>query len=408
MKNTFYKIITRIDGKENIVFFVFFAIYFSMLIFFGINKPVWHDENHFVDTINYFGETPLFQALHNYDEMSTPLPFILFSLWGKIFGFHLISLRILSLFLASATYWLLYLFFSKHLIKSTALFLTIFIALNPYFIGASIFVFTDMTAILFMVLAFVALYNKSPLLLLLGLSGALLSRQYFAFLIPSFFIFYFLKFLNEDNKLNSLQNILAVLLSCIPLMVLFIYWGSTCPDNTVKKLFMNNVYQFHFNSLFLYSAQIVLYTIPISIVCNWNLYKNKKSILISALLSVAYFLNPIEVSPSALLINRSTVGYLNRAIELIKIRGLSQFVFYAGFLFSIPVIIHWITVFIRKLKTKDFDIDFLLIMTMFSFLVVMPFSYLIWEKYFIPVLPTVMYLLINKKTSKCLCHNLSD
>jgi hypothetical protein len=402
MKSTIAKINSFISGKEPFLFLLFFISYFFVLIFFGINRPVWFDEGHYVETIKYFGTTPFFHALYSYEEMSTPLPFILFAFWGKLFGFHLMSLRLFNLIIAALTYSIIYRFFTSNLNKNTSLLLVIYIAFNPYFAGASIFVFTDMISILFMFLALFSVNKNNSLFMFTGLSGALLCRQYLAFLIPSFLTFYLLRFFKTDEKKAAIRNIISIICSCIPLLILFIYWDGSCPVNEIRKLYINNAFKFHCNAVVLYMAQAVLYTLPFSIVLNYQVYKNRPVLILSVFLSLIYLLVPVKASPAAIEISRFTVGYLDRAISILKIKGLSQLVLYTGFLLSIPILIRWIKVAIEKIQQNDLDIPLLTILTIISFLLVMPFSYLLWEKYFIPILPVVLYLFYynQRKLSK--------
>jgi 4-amino-4-deoxy-L-arabinose transferase-like glycosyltransferase len=396
MRSTFDRLNFFISGKESILFLLFFFFYFFLLVLFGINRPIWYDERHFVETIRYFGKTPFFQALYSYEEMSAPLPFILFSLWGKLSGFSLISLRIFNLLIAFLSYLVIYRFFTTYLNKKVSLLLIIFTTINPYFAGASIFVFTDMISILFMFLAFYAVARDNSLLMFFGLSGSLLCRQYLAFLIPSFFIFYLIRLLKAEERKAALRNVISISLSCLPLLFLFIYWHGSCPVNETKKLYMDNAFKFHLNAAVLYLSQVVIYTIPFSIVLSKKVYNNTKILILSVLLSSIYFFAPVKASPAAIEVSRFTVGYLDRAISILKIKGLSQVVFYAGFLLSIPILLHWIKTIIEKIQQNELDIQALVILTMFTFLLVMPFSYLLWEKYFMPVLPIVLFLFFYK------------
>jgi len=163
-----------------------FVCYFIALAVFGLNRPCWHDECHFVETVRLFLTHPSLSTLVHYNEMSTPLPFVLYAVWGWLFGDSLINLRVLSLIIAAFTYLLYYYFFVKTFSGSkTAFWLTFFLALNPYMTGAGIFVYTDMLTMFFLVLLFFAIRNRSPFLSFIAAAGGLLCRQYYVFVVAA-------------------------------------------------------------------------------------------------------------------------------------------------------------------------------------------------------------------------------
>src|SRR5437868_4207542 len=77
----------------------------------GIDRPLRADEPHFVGTIIQFGTNPLsLDLLAHYNEMSGPVPFVLYGAWGRMFGFEPLTLRLFSIVVAVATYVLLFWF----------------------------------------------------------------------------------------------------------------------------------------------------------------------------------------------------------------------------------------------------------------------------------------------------------
>jgi hypothetical protein len=166
--------------KSLVLLFVLLLIFEGIVFYFGVNRPYWGDEIHFVDTINRFGKDMSISTIKHYNEMSTPLPFIMYSVWGRIFNFNIQTLRIFSVIIAFVTYLLFHkLIFSIFNNSKIAIFATFFIVMHPYMVGLSIFVFTDMLAILFIVLSCVSIRNKNPIILLISLACGLLCRQYF-------------------------------------------------------------------------------------------------------------------------------------------------------------------------------------------------------------------------------------
>ncbi|RKZ24651.1 hypothetical protein DRQ20_06680, partial [bacterium] len=119
---------------------LFLLVYETGLVVFTdfLKRPPWVDEWHFVPTIKKFCEEISLRTIKNYEEYSTPLPFILYALWGRAFGCELMSLRIFSLIIAFLTYISFYfLCFSLLKNEKLSLALTLFLSLNPYMIGLS-------------------------------------------------------------------------------------------------------------------------------------------------------------------------------------------------------------------------------------------------------------------------------
>jgi len=169
----------------------FLLVFAGAVIAIGINRPYLGDEAHFAETVRYFGNEISLNTLKSYNEMSAPLPFVLYALWGRVFNFEIQTLRILSVIFALLTFVTFhYLLFSIFKESKIALATTAFFILNPYMVGLSIFVFTDMLAILFLIICCLAVKNKSPLLFAVASSLGLLTRQYFAFLAIAAGLYY--------------------------------------------------------------------------------------------------------------------------------------------------------------------------------------------------------------------------
>lgn len=384
-----------VKGRETWLFLFFLIIYFSLLALWGINRPEpWHDEHHFVETVKYFGENFNSTALYNYEEMSTPLPFFIYAVWGKLAGFQLPVLRILSILVACLTFLVFFSIFKKYYNGLVALVVVPFFALNPYFAGASIFVFTDMMAILFLGLSFLGIQRGKPFLLGIALASALLTRQYLAFLVPAIFLYTSLVFLNSGKK-GELKYLIAVVLSCVPLGLLMLFWGGSTPVNTLRDTFISYAFTFHPAFLTLYISQIFIYSFPF-ILFKWRkFFLDRKIVLISLLASVSYLLFPVSSSIPAIEVDVTTVGYFHRFLKMFLSDSMVHVVFYFAYLMSLPVLFTFISSAYSDFKQKRIGLRFLFTATLLFYLLVMPFSYLVWEKYFIPVLPVVVFLIMN-------------
>ncbi|MCC7035133.1 MAG: hypothetical protein IT179_20110 [Acidobacteria bacterium] len=118
--------------------------------------------------------------------MRGPLTFAIYGAWGRLAGFGTAELRLLSPFVAGATA-LVWLAFLRDRLRSRAVvgLALATLVLNPYFIGLSVFVFTDMLALLGLALALLGTTRRQPWLSAVGLVVATCARQYLAFLAPA-------------------------------------------------------------------------------------------------------------------------------------------------------------------------------------------------------------------------------
>ncbi|HPC11315.1 MAG TPA: hypothetical protein PK112_04360, partial [candidate division Zixibacteria bacterium] len=64
--------------------------------------------------------------------------------------------------------------------------------------------------------------------------------------------------------------------------------------------------------------------------------------------------------------------------------------FFAGFLFGLPIVLHIAQSAVARIRARTGDVVLLLDSGVIAFLLVMPFSYLAWEKYMMPLAPLVL------------------
>jgi len=65
--------------------------------------PPWGDEEHYLQTVRLFASGISVELLRTYEEMTTPLTFVVYSLWGQAVGLQTDRLRLLSVVLAALT-----------------------------------------------------------------------------------------------------------------------------------------------------------------------------------------------------------------------------------------------------------------------------------------------------------------
>ena len=373
------------------------SIFEGALAVWGLHRPAWRDEAHFAETIRFFGNGVTLESLTHYHEMSTPLPFIIYSFWGRFFGFALRDLRLLSLLIAFCTFLASFRLFALVLEGSLALYATIFLALNPYVAGSAIFVFTDMLALLCLVLACTAVLKRSPAILFVSLSAGLLCRQYLVFFWAAVAVFSIVRLVQQTSDKQDSWMLIACAGSALPLAALMVLWRGLSPDSSLRSVFLNEPLTFHSTAATLYVILLLVYLFPI-IAARWRqFYRDPRVLGASLLLSFLYWLAPVTASPPKGL-DIDTVGYFHRFLRLVCSRTGNQIVFYLLFLAALPVLLSIVTGCYTRLSRHDTSFPLLWGFCVVSFLLVMPMSYLTWEKYFILVLPPALMLLLNTQS----------
>ncbi len=375
-------------------------VYLAGLAVAGIQRPAWGDESHFVETARLFGEQFGWTTLTHYEEMSTPFPFMLYGLWGSVFEFELGTLRILSLLIAGGTYVSFY-----RLARRVGgagyqpLALTALLAMNPYMIGLSLFVFPDMLTIGFAILVVQAMLVDRPVLAGLANALGLLSKQYFLFVtLASCIVLAFRYYKTRDKAALRAGGWMG--LSMVPTLALFMLWGGVSPDNAMKARYVSEAFVFHADFVSLYLALFFVYPAPL-ILYRWRLFYRRPHVWpVALLLASGYWLAPIRAADPAVAGGVHTVGLLHRGLLGIFSAPIVDLFFYGCIVLAIPVVMGIARDGWMRMKRPDFDGTILLHLTILCFFLVMPLSYLNWEKYFLPVLPAVLLALMFMGSSK--------
>ncbi|MAX26302.1 MAG: hypothetical protein CMJ19_17555 [Phycisphaeraceae bacterium] len=366
----------------------------------GPNRVLPGDEMRFIETSRTFSENLSLNLLKHYEEMSTPLPFIYFGAMGKIIGFELWQIRLAAIIIAVLT--LDQLCRLGHIAINKRSHWWLFIAscclANPYFLPMSTMVYTDMLAVLFVIWAVRAFYQSRSIELAICCAGMLLCRQYMIFLIMSFLAVLFIQWLWQPRqRRTSMQLGIAVLTGCLPFVCLVGFWGSLTPDNHVRQVYINLTRSFHITSLVLYISLCALYCLPVIVVCRKQLLCSYKFCILALILSQIYWYFPVRVSPPSEHGGYLTVGLAHRLFNTVNPSLiLSDIVFYIGLVLGIWILSQLIADTLKKAKADIAMLNALPLASVLFFLLIMPWSYLHWEKYFLPAVP-FMHLLIMQK-----------
>ncbi len=380
--------------KSAFILFIIILLFETAVAIIGNihTREPWGDELHFYNTILLFGNGITLDLITHYNEMSTPVPFIMYAWVGKLFGFELFKLRLFSILLAIITYLIFHrILFEKLTNKKLAFYGTLFLVIHPYMVGLSIFVFTDMPAIMFLLIAYYTFEKDKFYLSAVSITLAILCRQYMLFFLPVMFIYILIQ-----NKKNPLIRIITnSILPAIPYLLLVLLWGGTSPDNEFRKLHLSENFSFHVDNFFLYISLLSIYLLPFYFFMIKKFYSNKKILGISFGLSLFYFLFPIQPSIYSQDIGVYTVGLFHKALKLFIFSDtIIQGIFYISVLLGLPVLLTFIKETFESYRKKEINQISFLNLTIILFFLVMPFSYLGWEKYFMPILPFVILRLL--------------
>ena len=378
---------TSLTNKEYYLASVYAIIYcLTLVCFFGFAYHPWTDEEHFYFTILEFIQQPTLNTLQHYEEMSTPLPFILYGIWGWVFNPELATLRVFSLIVTFATIVSAFHLFKKSGLSSVASFISILIlTVNPYFAGVSFFVYTDMLCVLFMIWAFLLLMQHNIAASCTFLLLAILCRQYMVFFIPVVAAWLFAQ---EGFRIN-LRLIKKELLLLIPVLgfgSLFLFWGGASPDNKLKDLYIHHAFSFHADALTAYMASSILYTFPLLLLALKDVIK-KQLFIVLPLSIVWYLLFPVQGSQVAVesMLHIDTIGLIHKTTHHLPALAEQAFWLLSFILSSLVFSVAFSTA-IKNYRS----VLFLVCCSWFFFLLTMSLSYLTWEKYLLPVMPMLL------------------
>lgn len=354
--------------------------------------PPWGDEIHFLDTVRMFGAGVSLDLLRRYPEMSGPLPFLTYGAWGHLVGFSTAALRLLTPFIAWAVTSLWFLFFMRHLRSPIASIVGVAIlVLNPYFLGLSVFVFTDMLALLGLVMVAFGIQSRRAWMVAAGIAVATCSRQYLAFLAPAVIVAAWLVRSGAPRwRLGT-----AAFVGMLPLGALIWLWeGGLAPVNSLREVFLSERVHFNPHALSLYIAAPGAYLAPLVIPAAW-----KAGLRVWAVATVGallVWLAPIQPSIVQTRMGIATVGFMHRAAVALLPPGMVNVVFMAFAVVTLAAVLSAGGQIVKEWRTGTLlPIDGFLWAAAICFLLLMPFSYMPWEKYALPLFMILSALLVK-------------
>ena len=389
------KTISRLlnDYKGSLLLLVILILLYQIILtsVIGLDAPVRGDERHFVETIKYFAGLDI-AKVQNYKEVTTPLVYYIYALWGKIAGFELSNLRILSLIISFIVYISLHrLFFITLEEKTYVFFSVLFFMLNPYAIGFNLFIFTDMLTLLFIISFCISIIkNYRPAILVSGIF-VLLCRQYSIFIIAAGISYYLIEYIHKQQK-SLLLNIAVLIVSVLPMAVLFIIWNGFAPPEGLAYWASEYEASYNIHYLNTYISLIPVYLLPFYILKWKNFIGNYKYLAIYFCIGLFYFLFP--VIPSNVTLEQTdltTVGFVHRFIRIVFPNYTAEhLVFYFFFVFGLIFLWTVLKDIVLQIKRRVTGQSLFLNLAIVSFLLIIPFSYQVWEKYLLVLIPVLM------------------
>ena len=371
------------------IWILFSLVVLTIIGIIFIHLPFHGDEGHIVETIRLFAKNFNLSTIKDYPEVTPPFFFIFYALWTKIFGTSIESLRILTLIISFIAWQLVFYLNNSFTKKGThALLISLLIIINPYFLGTSVFVFTDMFTIMFLLAAVISFIKDGILLFTIFSTFAILCRQYAVIIPIAVIIFFVISHLQQ--KIIPRIYLLGSLLTFLPLIILFILWGNISPATGRQEWVIANSSFFNLDYINTYITLSVVYIFPLIIVF---LKKNKLSysnLLIAFILTTILSFFPIKPSVATLeFTDYKSVGLVHQALagvfgyDNIGLKIVLWILLFVGCYINAEIIKR----FFFNLKERIFGREFILVLLWISFVLIMPISYQVWEKYLTMILP---------------------
>ncbi len=359
-----------------------------------LRHGLWHDEHHFVETIKQFGDRyfPSLDLIRSYREMSTPLPFIMFGIIGRLFDFDLSIMRAFMLLLSA----FMLVIFHRTVSRITdspkwALAAVLVLSLNPYVFGAAICMYTDNAALLFFFAAVYCYVRKYPIGFAAFSWCAIMCRQYYVFVPLGILIYEAIRLTRKRQWKACVKAVLPPAGTILGVLPLFIFWNGLSPQTELRDIYMDPVLTFHAKTLILNFSLSFWYVWPIWYFMFRQIPVRISSVALAVPLSALFLLFPIEVTDAAKSGGVVTTGFFHRGLRWAGGEWVAQTVFFAGFMATLTFVVELARRRLRmvlngSLAAHPFGNQLLLMLLTFH--LVMPFSYHIWEKYFIPGMAT--------------------
>ena len=386
-------------SKDHVLIVLFGII---CAIFISLDKPLHGDENHFYRTLVQFGQSDISVIIKDYNQVTGPVFFSLYGFIGRYCDFSKEILRLINL-LPFIFFLLLFRASSKNILANKqesfqALLLSL---LNPYMVGIAIYLYTDGINMLAIYLFYYAVVSKRLPMLIPATALALCTRQYSVYAIAASSLYILT---SRQYELKSI--ILAavfVALGCVPFVYLYVLWGGIAPKQGLAHWVPNQSVIYHLDYITTYVSFMTIYALPAIVYKRRalvNLVKTTlgtKGMVGTALLSLFAFIFPTQISEAIATTSSKidSVGYIHSAMKHVPVAHIDQALIWLFFLVGLAVLIAFFIEDFKEVKRMATGINFFLTINILIFLLMMPLSYQVWEKYLIVILPLFVLRILN-------------
>ncbi len=297
------------------------------------------------------------------------------------------SLRVLS-FLLSMTFLagLFFLFSLVPVIKDWKNWLLLLIIINPYFLGSSFLIYTDILALFFLMVFLFGIYLGNQWMLFIGLALGILTRQYLVFMGLAAGLQFLWEYY-RSKETEELKKAFLLVIALLPYLALVTIWNGLAPPSGLEKWQPEADSGYHLHYLSTYFSMIFLYLWPLLILFRFQL---KWRQLIFLGLGVIWFLVfPVESSIAAQeQIGLETVGFVHKGLLAVFGKPLSYFIL----MVSSGLGLVWVSDLVFSAFKSGNCIKEVLALSILCFLLIMPLSYQVWEKYLLSLIPFFLLL----------------
>jgi len=200
--------------------------------------------------------------------------------------------------------------------------------------------------------------------------------------------------------------LLAAAVSFLPLALLAILWKGLSPANAVRQSDISGAFRFHAGFDSLYISLFFLYLLPFVWLARKRIYGSRYVLAGCVMISTYYWMFPVTPGRVLMAADIYTVGFVHRLLIAVfgQHRLLVHGVFYLLFTLGLPVCWFLFKKTWQQWKSARIDFFFFLGLMVPSFLAIMPFSWMCWEKYFLPMVPVGAMLILQNPSAAEAVH----
>jgi hypothetical protein len=371
----------------------------------ALNKPLHGDEQHFYRTIVQFGQADISEIIKNYDQVTGPVFFSLYGALGRFVAFDKEILRFINL-ISFVIFLLVYRSCSKAILanKAESFQALLFSLINPYMVGVAIYLYTDGINLLAIYIFYYAVLNKKLLLLAPATALALCTRQYSVYALGASAL-YILATPQYSIK-DKVQAAIYMALGTTPFLYLCYLWGGIAPKQGLAHWVSSKSITYHLDCVTTYVSFMAVYALPVvvykraSVMRMINSSLGIKGLMATFALSFFALAYPSKISESTATSDKiNAVGYVHSAMKLIPVENADKFLIWVFFFIGLVLLIATIKEDLKINKSNPAGMNFFMSINILVFMILMPISYQVWEKYLIVILPLFAIRILNEPQS---------